>query len=157
VEFANEIIAGFQNQYQNQWLFEFALKLGIENPKLEDGDLINRFLAILHEHNLDFTNSFIDLCNNNLPSEIFGDFLYEWENRVDVNKAREIMKKSNPQIIPRNHHIAKAIEAGENGDFSIMGRLIKAYYKPYEFNADYKDLYLPPRETERVENTFCGT
>ncbi len=157
VEIANEIISDFQNEYQNQWLYEFALKLGIENPKAEDGDLINRFLAILSEHNLDFTNSFIDLGNNNLPSEIFGDFLMKRENRVNPIKAREIMKKINPQIIPRNHHVAKAIEAGENGDFSIMERLIKAYSEPYEFNEDYKDLYIPPREIERVENTFCGT
>lgn len=157
VEIANEIIAGFQNEYQKCWLNEFARKIGIENPNAEDADLINQFLAILHEHNLDFTNSFIDLGNDNLASAIFGDFLYEWENRVNRVKAREIMKQTNPQIIPRNHHIAKAIEAGENGDFSKMERLINAYSKPFEYNESYQDLYSLPREIERVENTFCGT
>ena len=57
----------------------------------------------------------------------------------------------------RDSHIAKAIEAGENGDFSIMERIINAYSKPFEYNESYQDLYSLPREIERVENTFCGT
>lgn len=152
LEIANEIIGDLPNLFKQTWLEEFGAKIGIE-----DEALINGFLQILQNNKLDFTNSFRELANQNLKIEIFGDWLFEWEKKVNFQKIRANLLQANPQIIPRNHHIIMAIKAGENGDFSIMERLIKAYAKPFEFNNEFTDLYLPPHENERVINTFCGT
>lgn len=152
LEIANEIIAGLPNLFKQAWLEEFGAKIG-----LKDENLIYQFLQILFENKLDFTNSFKALANRTLNLEIFGDWLFEWERKVDLSKIFQILLNSNPQIIPRNHHIAMAIKAGENGDYSIMERLIKAYSKPFEYNKEFIDLYSPPHENERVLNTFCGT
>ena len=67
------------------------------------------------------------------------------------------MQSYNPILIPRNHRIAEAIAAGEQGDFKVFNRLVDAYRNPYSEQPEYADLEQAPMATEIVNETFCGT
>jgi uncharacterized protein YdiU (UPF0061 family) len=67
------------------------------------------------------------------------------------------MQKANPVIIPRNHRIEAAIQAGYNGDFSHFHRLADALATPYTESATNADLEQSPLPHEIVHQTFCGT
>jgi uncharacterized protein YdiU (UPF0061 family) len=135
-----------------------AKKFGIENPKIEDKELINSFLKILEENELDFTQSFTKLTYDLSWFEKFqgfSQFKSKWESRIDTEVAQAFMQKINPYIIPRNHQVQKAIELAYDGDFSYFKELNKAYKKP--FSPKFESLMLAPQESEVVTATFCGT
>jgi uncharacterized protein YdiU (UPF0061 family) len=79
---------------------------------------------------------------------------HDTENDKERLKA---MRAYNPILIPRNHRIAEAINAGEQGDFKIFHRLVDALAKPYEEQQEYADLEKAPAPVEIVNQTFCGT
>ena len=68
------------------------------------------------------------------------------------------MNAVNPDRIPRNHLVERAIRAAEDdGDFSVFERLQCAWAEPFEYDEAFADLRDPPEDHERVRETFCGT
>ena len=73
------------------------------------------------------------------------------------------MRSSNPFIIPRNHQVEKSLlESIQNykigiTEFKSFERLVKASLEPFKENLNNKDLCLPPKESEKIHETFCGT
>jgi uncharacterized protein YdiU (UPF0061 family) len=70
------------------------------------------------------------------------------------NDAAAIMAQANPQVIPRNHRIEEAIQAGQNGDLAPFHALLAALTKPYTVHDMYSRA---PTKDELVTRTFCGT
>ncbi len=69
-----------------------------------------------------------------------------------------MMNGANPDRIPRNHIVERAIRAAEDdGEFSVFERLQKAFAEPFESDPAFADLRDPPEDHERVTQTFCGT
>ena len=62
-----------------------------------------------------------------------------------------------PAFIARNHLVQRAIEQGEDGDFSFFHRMAKRLAGPTSFDVNDTDLALPAQPQERVYQTFCGT
>ena len=67
------------------------------------------------------------------------------------------MQAANPILIPRNHRIEAAIQAGYRGDFVPFNRLVDALTLPFTADAQFADLEQAPSSDERVTETFCGT
>ena len=42
-------------------------------------------------------------------------------------------------------------------EFKSFDRLIKALSEPFKENSNNRDLCLPPKESEKIHETFCGT
>ena len=63
----------------------------------------------------------------------------------------------NPIIIPRNHIIEKIINDAYKEDFSSLIEFNEVLKKPYEKNTINKKYTKPPKENEKVFQTFCGT
>ena len=72
-------------------------------------------------------------------------------------KAKNVMTKSNPSIIPRNHRIEEMIVAATNGDYAPFQRLLAATGAPFSDAPEFNDLRRPPSAEEEIEATFCGT
>jgi uncharacterized protein YdiU (UPF0061 family) len=69
-----------------------------------------------------------------------------------------ILNQNNPAIIMRNHYIERAINAAyQLGDYTLFNEMLLASQTPFEATPEYEYLTKPPRESEVVQNTFCGT
>ncbi len=86
-----------------------------------------------------------------------------WQERLiaEDSSLAEIANKMlsvNPQYIPRNHRIEQVIDAAvEKSDFSLMHELISVLNNPYSEQEDMQHYAHPPKNNERVHQTFCGT
>ncbi|WP_322892627.1 MULTISPECIES: protein adenylyltransferase SelO [unclassified Yoonia] len=148
----------FAPLYAEAWLRVFAAKLGIVDPGAEDAALISDLLALMEQDGADFTATFTALSGDQardqfIDREGFDAWAARWENRKAPD-ATAIMAKANPQIIPRNHQVEAAIQAGVAGDFAPFEALLAAVTQPYAPHATFAR---PPSQDERVTRTFCGT
>ncbi|MBA8980607.1 uncharacterized protein YdiU (UPF0061 family) [Clostridium saccharobutylicum] len=168
VKLAQDALSNFEGLYNNSWLNGMRAKLGIFNEDPQDESLIQVLLSIMHKYNADYTNTFRALTLDKLSDMDLFDTIhfknwYElWKRRLSSQqeskeRVHELMKSSNPTVIPRNHRVEEALEAAEKGDYSIMEKLLDVLSKPYE-HSKKQDEYaeLPPKSTCGYR-TFCGT
>lgn len=96
-------------------------------------------------------------------SKKFKDWYYLWQEKVtgqgkSKEDRKELMKKSNPAVIPRNHRVEEALEAAvKYNDYSVMENLLRILSKPYDHTQEqlaYKEL---PKSSSCGYKTFCGT
>jgi len=91
------------------------------------------------------------------------DWLLKWTKTLkskNLNKKDVInmMDKTNPFFIPRNHLLEKIIDAAtKNNDFSQMKILLKVFSNPYKEQPENETYSKPPKPNEIVKQTFCGT
>lgn len=155
----------YDSYYQKHYLTGFRLKLGLVKDRPEDADLISDFLAKMEAEAADFTGSFSDLINI-LNQDPPSDWHRRWSDRLRAETASpsEIisrLSKANPSVIPRNHHIEKAIREANNGNFDFFHNLIQQISQPYapRSQTDKNDLFWaqPPPGGDRIYKTYCGT
>ncbi len=154
-------INALQVYARENYIRRMCKKFGILKPGEEHFPLIKEFLDLLEANNLDFTNSFRSLCDE---QEKCPEVLKPFKEKIEImneNQIREsiaLMRSSNPIYIPRNHLVEKAIsEAIENDSYDFFHRLNEVYEKPYLRQEGTEDLTRPPEASEVVQNTFCGT
>ncbi|ALC83100.1 MULTISPECIES: protein adenylyltransferase SelO [Bacillus] len=168
VELAQEKISDFSNLYQSHWLKGMRAKLGLFNEEKEDEALINDLLSMMKEHRADYTNTFRALTfEKHDDTALFGipEFT-QWHERWHVRLSRQqeskdsvnqLMQNSNPAVIPRNHRVEEALEAAvENGDYSVLGKLLDVLSKPYAHSAEQEEYCAVPKSAAPYQ-TFCGT
>jgi uncharacterized protein YdiU (UPF0061 family) len=69
----------------------------------------------------------------------------------------ELMRQTNPAVIPRNHRVEQALEAAvEEGDYGPFEKLLDVLSSPY-VEPGHTEYMLPPKPEEHVLETFCGT
>ena len=136
VEIAQSILEEFPKLYAANWLAGMRAKLGLFNEEEEDAALINELLEIMYQLKADYTNTFRALTIKKLENEAlfssksFQEWDKKWQARLDRQEqsreeSKELMKISNPAVIPRNHRVEEALEAAvENGDLSVMENLL---------------------------------
>ncbi|MEE2023217.1 protein adenylyltransferase SelO [Alkalimonas mucilaginosa] len=174
VELATETLQQFQPQYEAQWLSQMAAKIGIAEPDPADKALLDDYLHLLEQQQVDFTLGFRYLSDelrtetDSKARELFAhsDAFSEWRERWLTRLAQQPLSHSdiaaqmdgvNPLLIPRNHLIAKAIEqAQDHSDLRFFQRLQQAWQTPFA-NTSEADLIAPPKPEEVVHRTFCGT
>jgi uncharacterized protein YdiU (UPF0061 family) len=68
------------------------------------------------------------------------------------------MRSVNPAVIPRNHLVEEALTAAvEHADFRPFEDLLGVLSQPYRDAPGQERYTLPPKDEERVLQTFCGT
>lgn len=166
VELAQNALSDFAYLYKSNWLSGMRSKLGIFNEESEDEVLIEVLLDIMHKYDADFTNTFRALTFDNLSelfeSDSFNKWHELWQARLgrqkeSKNASHELMKRSNPAVIPRNHRVEEALDAAEKGDYSVMERLLNALSNPYSHSPEQADYTTLPAKCSNPYRTFCGT
>ncbi|MFQ1700685.1 protein adenylyltransferase SelO [Loktanella agnita] len=151
----------FPDVYQSAWLRVFATKLGITNPVAEDVTLINDLLDLMAKDSADFTNVFANIGQLQARDQFLDRSAFDtWEVRRQARAsadAETVMAQANPQIIPRNHRIEEAIQAGRHGDMAPFHALLAAVTQPYKLTPETEKYTRAPTMDERVTRTFCGT
>lgn len=169
VEIAQGVLKEYIESYYANWLAGMRSKLGLFNVEAEDESLIGGLLELMHEHGADFTNTFRALTLGR-PEETalagrkaFNEWHEKWQARLDRQEegrdaAVELMKASNPNVIPRNHHVEEALTAAvEHNDFTVMEQLLAALSAPYSYSAEQDPYTQPPADPDNPYVTFCGT
>lgn len=169
IPLAEEAIHSFSAIFQNHWLAGMRRKLGLFTEEAEDTELMETLLAWMQKHRADYTNTFRALASETLPTDaMFGDTeLVAWHTRWQTRLSRQpqpkessfhMMRANNPAIHPRNHRVEEALAAAsEQGDYSLLQRLLTAVTDPYTDAPEHHDYRTPPAPSERVYQTFCGT
>ncbi|HEY0803050.1 MAG TPA: YdiU family protein [Steroidobacteraceae bacterium] len=175
IELASEAISGFTALYADYWLAGMRRKLGLSTNEEEDRALTDDLLDAMHRNQADFTLTFRGLCDAAAEQDeaqvraLFGNArdYDEWAQRWRARLAREsmapmgraaAMRRVNPAYIPRNHRIEQVIGAAlERSDFAPFEELSTVLSQPYRAQAGFASYAEPPRPSERVLQTFCGT
>ncbi|MEL6959567.1 MAG: YdiU family protein [Pseudomonadota bacterium] len=147
IEEFTAIINRFPALYQAQWSKVFAAKLGLQ-PGDEATQLAQDLLTRMAQDKLDFTNTFNALDD---VSQVDAAWYDRWRA---MQPDDALWQKTNPQIVPRLHHIEAAIQAAQSGDYAPFHALTAAMSDPFAPNPDYAQ---PPQDFEKVHRTFCGT
>ncbi|WP_078414838.1 protein adenylyltransferase SelO [Priestia abyssalis] len=168
VELAQEAISEFPKLYQHHWLSGMRTKLGLFTEEAEDQSLVEDLLGMMQKHRADYTNTFRALTFDKLEGmELFGTPEFsQWHERWQARLGRQdepkasssqLMRDSNPAVIPRNHRVEEALEAANNGDYSVMERLIDVLSRPFAHVPEQDDYCTLPALSNRPYRTFCGT
>ena len=183
------LLQQFANDLQYRYFEMMANKLGI--AELADGDieLVNDLLGIMSDMKLDYTQSFVTLAANltqaavdnvlamnvaqqsaqeGIDDEAKQDKWQQWLKRwyiriaADVSAAKDLMAKTNPLVIPRNHHVEAILATSqasyqENTDLSDLNKFLAVVQQPYtqlDNTHNYQDA---PNDGDENYHTFCGT
>lgn len=169
VKIAQDEMVRYEELYRSNWMQGMRAKIGIVKEEDEDEALIVDLLRMMEENNADYTNTFRALTFDIYEEEVlfetpaFAKWKERWHARLDVQQepndaTHELMKNSNPAVIPRNHLVEEALEAAvENGDYSVMEQLLDVLKKPYAHTPEQEEYASLPTKSDRYYQTFCGT
>jgi uncharacterized protein YdiU (UPF0061 family) len=169
VELAQDAISGFNELYFTNWFAGMRAKLGIFNEEQEDETLIKDLLNMLEKYRADFTNTFRALSlDKHEDTVLFGTKEFEqwyeqWQARLgrqqeSKDSSHQLMRESNPGVIPRNHRVEEALEAAvKQGDYSVMEQLLDVLSNPYAHSPEQAEYCTLPAASNRPYRTYCGT
>jgi protein adenylyltransferase len=172
---ATELLEPFFARFDARFLAGMHRKLGISSVADGDAELVRRLLTAMRHTQADFTLTFHKLTlateNRGEPHtlrELFGEssgfeaWLGDWQERLrsdpqTVADRVASMQGANPAFLPRNHRVQAALDAADAGDYTLFLKLLEIIQRPYDNQAEFSEYSQPPRPSERVLQTFCGT
>ena len=166
IKIATGLIDNFQNIYEEKWLNMMRDKLGLFGEDKNDQTLINKLLEWMKNNNADYTNTFCHLMDGEFDDEIyknddFKGWTNEWQKRIKLNnsfdKHLELMKKTNPLVIPRNQKVEEALADADKGNLETMNKLLKVLSNPYSDQENIIEFQKPAPIGNEKYQTFCGT
>ncbi|KUO64302.1 MAG: hypothetical protein APF84_09700 [Gracilibacter sp. BRH_c7a] len=169
IKLAQDAVSNFTELYHYNWLTGMRAKLGIFNEEIEDESLINSLLKMMQKYHADYTNTFRSLTFDALEDTVlvgsteFAQWHELWQARLGRQEkpktsSHQLMRTSNPSIIPRNHRVEAALEAAvKQGDYSVMERFLDVLSNPYAHSPEQDEYSTPAESSTHPYQTFCGT
>lgn len=169
VQLAQDEISNFIEMYRRNWLAGMRGKLGLFNEEIQDEALINDLLNLMQKHRADYTNTFLALTFDKAEgtmlfgTEEFAEWHKLWQDRLGRQEepktnSQQLMRSSNPAVIPRNHRVEEALDAAvKQGDYRVMERLLGVLSSPYAHSSEQAEYCTLPPESSSSYKTFCGT
>jgi uncharacterized protein YdiU (UPF0061 family) len=171
-EAAKDALAAFAPRFEAAYFGGLRRKIGLLTEREGDDNLTQDLLQRMAENGADFTLTFRKLCDaaegaagDPAVRSLFRDpgaydaWAERWRARLaDEAEPATAMRRINPAFIPRNHVVEAALVAAvERADFQPFEDLLQVLSRPYRDDPALEGYALPPREGERVLQTFCGT
>ena len=131
---ARDIIEEFPERYKDYWLTYMRRKIGLLSSEKKDLKLIQTLLDLMHQDGADFTLTFRALCDEPLSgmgasnvrglfknSNLFDNWAQDWHSRlgrenVSPKICSDLMRRNNPNFIPRNHLVENTLTAAIEED-----------------------------------------
>jgi uncharacterized protein YdiU (UPF0061 family) len=169
---AEEALGRFPERFRFHYLSGLRAKLGLLSEEESDFDLARGFLDWMKEAEVDFTNSFVALTHTAETGEMEGPLSFggaplrawqaKWTARLQRQhktkaEVAQVMRRTNPVVIPRNHRVEEALAAASSGNFDFMNRLLQALERPYEETTANESYRAAPVPAAAPYRTFCGT
>lgn len=164
-------INAFPDRFEKVYMRMMANKFGITECQDGDDELILSLLEQLNQQKMDYTISF-DLLTKSLTSDSvsekikaeLGELSFDqWRARLDqqnvsVDDIHNLMRRNNPAVIPRNHHIEAVIKACEDtGSAHSAEALLNVLRCPYDETEKTRQYQKPSEDNDKYYQTFCGT
>jgi serine/tyrosine/threonine adenylyltransferase len=171
-EWATDALSAFAPRFQTAYLGGLRRKIGLLTEREGDDELTQSLLKLMAADGADFTLTFRRLCDaaegpagDSAVRSLFIDSgAYDaWAARWRARLASETipaasMRAVNPAFIPRNHLVEAALTAAvERLDFQPFEDLLSVVLRPFDDGPGLERYAAPPRDEERVLQTFCGT
>ncbi|PKM58279.1 MAG: YdiU family protein [Firmicutes bacterium HGW-Firmicutes-3] len=169
IQLAETAISHFSRLYQDYWVKGTRSKLGLFDEKIGDEQLVSELLKMMEHVHADYTNTFCALTYDR-PQDTriytlaeFDTWYSRWQERRSKQKqskaqSNQLMRDSNPAVIPRNHRVEEALEAAVRyKDYSVMERLLSVLSSPYAHKSDQTGYYTLPSPSDLPYQTYCGT
>ena len=169
VKMAQDAVSEFDTLFNKNYYEGMRRKIGLFNDEHNDLTLIDRLLDLMYRYEADYTHTFNALTENKLEDIVlhgnseFIDWYNMWQARLlkqekTKEETKQLMRNSNPSIIPRNYLVEHALkEAESNENYSVMKKLLNALSNPYSDNNEYAEYKKLPPAAACPYKTFCGT
>jgi uncharacterized protein YdiU (UPF0061 family) len=167
VALAVEALQRFRPAYNAAWSAGMRAKLGLRDGP-DDAvttSLIEDLLALMQESRVDLTTFFRHLGTaargDAEPARLgvldlarFDAWLERWRA---LQPDAELMDRTNPVYIPRNHLVEEALAAATANDLAPLQRLLEVLAGPYEERPGLERYAAPAPGDAGPYRTFCGT
>jgi len=176
VEQAKEALSAFAPCFEKAYQKGLRRKIGLLTEREGDITLGGDLLKAMSANAADFTLTFRGLTEavpgpdhegplRSLFREpgAYDEWAARWRQRLEEEPAdatvrRAEMRAANPAYIPRNHRVEAMIRAAvDQEDFGPFDELLAVLATPFEEKPAFAHYAEPPKEHERVQETFCGT
>ena len=167
VALAVEALGRFRPEYNAAWTAGMRAKLGLPEG-LDDevaASLVDDLLALMQQSRVDLTTFFRHLGTaargDAEPARLvvldlaaFDGWLERWRA---LAPDAELMDRTNPVYIPRNHLVEEALDAATAGDLAPFDRLLEVVARPFDERPGLERYTTPAPESAGPYRTFCGT
>ena len=168
----DEALNTYQAQLQLHYSKRMRNKLGLTEKRDQDSDLYSEMFRLLANQGVDYTVFFRTLSTipkEELASSIphfeglfsctttLSQWLQHYATRLELESINDQerlgqMQQSNPKYILRNYLAQQAIVLAEQGDFSMVDKLLLVLTDPYSEHPEYEDYAaLPPQWGKELE------
>ncbi len=169
IALATEALQGFAQRYTDAWDAGLRAKLGLPAHDLDPAlvePVAQEWLALLQAERVDWTSSFRALGDAAggdtdpvralvVDRERLDAWLERWRA---LRPDPELLARTNPVYVPRNHLVEEALDAATAGDLAPLHRLVEVLDRPFTARPGM-ERYAEPAPTAFTDGyqTFCGT
>ena len=163
-----EILKTYEQEFSSNLRKIYLDKLGLTEHQPGDDELIQDYLSLINNENLDYTQSFRSLVKILQEEDLIkgSGSLEKWKKRFlkrhefeksDLRDRLDMMKSINPYITPKNFQIQKVIDAVEKGNYEALHSFCDAFKNPFEENSKTQVFDEVPSENEANIRTSCSS
>ena len=163
-----EILKTYEQEFSSNLRKIYLGKLGLTEHQPGDDELIQDYLNLINNENLDYTQSFRSLVKILQEEDLIksSGSLKKWNKRFlkrhefeksDLRDRLDMMKSINPYITPKNFQIQKVIDAVEKGNYEALNSFCDAFKNPFEENSKTQVFDEVPGENEANIRTSCSS
>ena len=163
-----EILKTYEQEFSSNLRRIYLDKLGLTEHQPGDDELIQDYLSLINNENLDYTQSFRSLVKILQEEDLIksSGSLEKWKKRFlkrhefeksDLRDRLDMMKSINPYITPKNFQIQKVIDAVEKGNYEALHSFCDAFKNPFEENSKTQVFDEVPGENEANIRTSCSS
>ena len=163
-----KILKTYEQEFSSNLRKIYLDKLGLTEHQPGDDELIQDYLSLINNENLDYTQSFRSLVKIIQEEDLIegSGSLEKWKKRFlkrhefeksDLRDRLDMMKSINPYITPKNFQIQKVIDAVEKGNYEALHSFCDAFKNPFEENSKTQVFDEVPGENEANIRTSCSS
>ncbi len=155
IEVMEKILLDSQKKYQADRIKMMVTKLGLKNEIKNSDTFIKELEWLLHRSEMDMTiffrnlssydgiisDAYISSLSEMSYADDFSRFEKDWKkwfttyslyiSKEDNSDRKKMMNKINPKYVLRNYMAQLAIDAADNGDYTVLDELFQLLKRPY--------------------------
>jgi len=168
-----EALEAFVETYNESYLAEMRLKLGLTQTDASDKDLVHDLWVLMDQQAVDFSVFFrrLALLGTEQEDELmallkdhlsFQGWFARYQARLDAEavdqQARiDSMLKHNPSIVLRNYIAQEIIDAAELGNYQPLEKWTAILHAPFEAYPELERYQQPPPQTMKGIQLSCSS
>ena len=171
-ELLHDVLESYTVKFAQLHNTMWANKLGFQNWIEDDETLVRDLNALLQRVETDMTIFFRLLSSIETPSielladafydplpvpkDAWGEWLLRWWERTGQSPNRQTMLENNPKYVLRNWMAQLAIDAAEEGDFSVAEELHALLNDPYSEQPQFETMWFQKRPEWARHRVGCS-